>query len=210
MSRPRPLSSGVAARGTLAQRLTRRVDRVRQLATKFGTRSRRVFLVWVQSTGPEVGAGNEVDFARRELLPTPRVADMTSLSRRPMWTGPVADGSLRVDQISAGWYTEDHLRGIKVPEEYGNPREAANYPGATVGGTLVRPRVREPMTFFYEVVEDGRGDDPPARTRYKLGSSPWRNETGAQWGVILEPMSTSTDRSGTLAIDADDVLDVPG
>ena len=207
MPKVRPLPGPGAARGTLAQRLTRRVDRVRQLATKFGARSRRVFLVWVESTGETAGSGYETIRARRELLPTPRVTDATAITRRPMTIGMVADGSIRVDQISAGWYTEDHLRGIKIPAEYGDPREQRYYPGQQVSGTRDRAMVRDPLVFFYEVVEDGRGDDPPMRRRYKLGASPWRNETSALWGVMLEPMSSDTDRDGNPTLGVDDVVD---
>jgi hypothetical protein len=207
MPRVRPLSGPDAARGTLAQRLTRRVDRVRQLATKFGARARRVYLVWVESTGETVGSGYESVRARRELLPTPRVTDATAITRRPMTVGVVPDGSVRVDQISAGWYTEDHLRGIVIPEDYGNPCERPHYPGTTVAGTIVRPRVADPIAFFYEIVEDGRGDDPPIRRRYKLGATPWRNETGAQWGIMLEPMSSDLDRAGNSTLGVDDVND---
>lgn len=211
MAKVRPLSNATAARGTLAQRLAPKADRLRQLATKFGARSRRVFLVWVADSGSEVGTGYETTYARRELLPTPRVTDMTALSRRPLSVGIVPDGSIRVDQISAAWYTEDDLRGRRIPAEYpvGCNRGQAFTPGEQQGSTD-RQVLRDPYQFFYEIVEDGRGDDPPARSRYMLSATPWRNETSAQWGILLSPVSSATDRFGKPTLDADDVLDVDG
>jgi hypothetical protein len=210
MPKVRPLGSSEAARGTLAQRLTHRVDKLRQLATKFGARSRRVFLVWLEATGEGAGAGDETVRCRRELLPTPRVTDATAITRRPLSIGHVPDGSVRVDQISAYQYTEDHLRGIKIPEEYQDSSCCCHAePQEQTGIVLMEPgRVQDPLVFFYEIVEDGRGDAPPARKRYKLGATPWRNETGAQWAVMLEPMSADLDRAGNSVVTAFDVLDV--
>lgn len=207
MPRVRPLSGVTEVRGTLAQRLAGRVDRLRQISTRFGARSRRVFLVWVESTGTESGTGSEVVKFRRELLPTPRVADATSLMRRPLSIGMVPDGSVRVDQISVAWYTEDHLRGIRVPEEYGVATQQRFHPGEPKPADRSLPVLRDPLSFFYEIVEDGRGDEPAARTRYQLGASPWRNETGVQWAVMLVPQSSPTDRNGKSTLDIFDVDD---
>jgi hypothetical protein len=171
-----------------------------------------VFLVWVESTGETAGAGQDVIRARIELLPTPRVADLTSTTRRPLSIGIVADGSVRVDEISAYWFTEDHLRGVRIPVDY--PDQSAceartSDPGPSTAAIATYLGPQDPTVFFYEIVEDGRGDDPPMRRRYKLGASPWRDEEGAQWAVVLEPMSSDTDRLGNPTTGADDVLDVP-
>jgi hypothetical protein len=176
------------------------------LNTRFGLRSRRVFLVWTQSVGEERDAGQEVELVRRELLPTPKVSDATGISRRPLSIGEVPDGSLRVDQISAGAYTEDNLRGKSIPLDYLGVQPAPDS-STQIGGTLGNPLVPATYDFFYEVVEDGRGDDPPARTRFKLLASPWRNEGSLYWGVYLEPKMGAPDRFGNLTGEADDVLD---
>lgn len=195
MPRPRALPGGAFAGRTLAHRLTRVADRLRQFNTRFGIRSRRVFLVWTQWTGTERGEGNESEVARRELLPTPRVTDATALMRRPWQVGTMPEGSIRVDQISAGAFTEDNLRGLVVP-----PR-GAEAPhggvGTAVGGLgLSDPRVPRPLDFFFEVVEDGRGDGAPARRRYRLMGAPWRNETGLYWAVVLEASEDDANREG--------------
>lgn len=199
--------SAAEARCSLAQRFAGRADRLRQLATRLGARSRRVFLVWTESTGEETSTGEELVRFRRELLPTPRVADATSLIRRPLSIGIVPDGSIRVDQISVAWYTEDHLRGLRVPEEYGQQAQSKFHPGTPKAEDRSAPVLRAPLSFFYEIVEDGRGDEPAARTRYQLGAAPWRNETGVHWAVMLVPQSSPTDRNGKATLDAFDVND---
>src|SRR5690349_24199276 len=108
MPKPRPLTPS-QARSSLAHRFTDRADRLRQLNTRFGLRSRRVFLVWTRFTGEERGEGKEQEIARVELLPTPRVTDATAVTRFGASAGVLPVGSLRVDQISAGAYTLDNL-----------------------------------------------------------------------------------------------------
>ena len=208
MPRPRPLPDPAAARSTLVHRLTRRADRLRQLYTRFGTRSRRVFLVWAESTGSARGEGAEVVLARRELLPTPRVTDATAISRRPITIDMVPDGSLRVDQVSCGAYTEDNLRGRKIPSDVGQDPLRPLPESRSLAIDPADPNVPQPIDFFYEIVEDGRGDDPPARSRYMLLSTPWRNETGLYWAFFLQPQSGAFDRDGRSLRDADDVLEV--
>jgi hypothetical protein len=191
--RPRPLPG--TGGYTLAHRLTRTADRLRQFNTRFGLRSRRVFLVWTQWTGSERGEGNETEVARRELLPTPRVTDGTAINRRPWAAGTMPEGSLRVDQISAGAYTEDNLRGLVVPPPTTEaPRGGA---GTPVGGLgLADPRVPRPIDFYVEIVEDGRGDALPARRRYRVSGSPWRSESGLYWAVVLEASEDDANRAG--------------
>lgn len=194
MPRPRPLQGPEAARGTLAHRLTHTADRLRQFNTRFGLRSRRVFLVWVAWTGEERGEGEETELARRELLPTPRVSDATALTRRATAEGVLSDGQLRVDQISAGAYTEDDLAGRTIPASTTKAPHAS--PAGYSDGTRAEPRVAGNVGFWYEVVEDGRGDPTPVRTRYRLATRPSRNEGGLYWTVVLEAAHDNVARTG--------------
>jgi hypothetical protein len=206
MPRPLPLPSPTAARKTLVHRFAARADRLRQLYTRFGMRSRRVFLVWTVAAGEERGAGSESVIARRELLPTPKVSDATGITRRPISIGEIPDGSVRLEQVSAGAYTEDNLRGKSIPQDYA---QGMPQPGSSqqLGGTDGNPLVVQPFDFFYEIVEDGRGDDPAARSRFRLLASPWRNESGMYWGIYLQPMSGPLDRMGNPTYSEDDVTD---
>lgn len=197
MRAPRPLRPQ-EARGTLAQRLSPIADRVRQrVAVRLGVRAYRVFLVWTKSgLSPESerGDGTERLIARVELLPAPRVQDMTGLLRRSWSVGTVPEGSVRVDRISSHAYSDDELRGVRIPASFGerqplDPRWAQEGPGGD-------QQYAGPVDFFYEVVEDGRGDDPAIRRRFRLLSDPMRDPGGAQWIVALQRADRDMGRDG--------------
>lgn len=160
--------------------------RLRQLHTKFGARSRRVFLVWTRSTGEERGEGTEVELARVEVLPTPYIADLTAVALNPYSAGKLPVGSIRVDEVNAT-FTRDELTGRVVP---GDDRKLSEQPD---------------VDFFYEVVEDGRGEDPAPRMRFRLAAEPSRTETNVCWVLLLERASEDRARSGRsqLGLDVD-------
>ena len=167
------------ARQTFVERITRQggfVDRARGWATDIGARPFRVFLVWTVFTGEKRGAGEERVLERHEVHPRPRV-DFGSITRNPTLIGIVAAGSTRVDEVTLR-YTFDALQGLELPN----------------GRAL--PADRGKVSFFYEVVEDGRGDDPPERPRFRLFNKPVRESENAQWSLILEPVSDQMQRSG--------------
>lgn len=142
-------------------------DRLRQLHTKFGARSRRVFLVWVASNGDQRGEGQLTVVARIELLPTPKVSDLSAVSKNPYSAGIMPVGSIRVDEISAA-LSEDVLSGRLVP-----------------GGPPLDART----DFFYQLVEDGRSGVPSIPQHYRLFGQPTRKETNISWSVLLERIS---------------------
>lgn len=167
------------AKRSLVERLSRPggvVDRARQLATEVGARPQRVFLVWTVFTGGERGKGEERVLHRHEVTPRPRV-DTSSIQRNPMLIGIVAQGSVRVDEVTTS-LTFDELLGRVLP-----------------GGSAV-PADQGKVEFFYEVVEDGRGDRPPARGRFRLFNAPSRESENAQWVLLLEPTSNPMKRDG--------------
>lgn len=212
MPRPRPLPGGESAKRTLAHRLTRRADRLRQFYTRFGTRSKRVYLVWTRFTGVERGEGDEVELARVELLPTPRVSDLTAISHNPFRHGTYPEGSIRVDQISCGAYTEDNLMGLRVPGLEAVDVAPRPTRGTLVGGTVAAPTSDPRVDFFWEVVDDGRSAvaaEPPqeSRKRYRLLGGPYRKETSLYWAANLQRVSEDLDRLGDTQIDDDDAWD---
>lgn len=199
----RPLTP-FEARNTLAHRLSPRVDRLRQVATRFGIRSDRVFLVWTKFTGLERGEGEEQEVQRLEILPTPRVHDLTSISLNPLTGGILPAGSVRVDRISAR-FNDDILQG-RVP------------PGSAERGK----RTNEPFDFFYEIVADGRSDAPlvgcgdvheaelvsggptkAARARFRPASMPERREGGVEYSIVLERISEDRTAEGLSRIGED-------
>jgi len=167
------------ARGSILQRVAPMVDRARQVATKTGLRSRRVFLVWTMWDGVEIGAGDEVELARMELLPTPRVQGLDAVALQSFSAGILPEGSIKVDCVSVR-YTEDQLNGRVVPPT----------------SKCAQPTVWDPPpvngSFFYEVVEDGRGDQEPVRQKYRLSSQTWRREGRIAWSFTLERISEDT------------------
>ncbi len=176
MPRVKPLSP-LEARRTLAHRLGPRVDRIRQIATKLGIRSYRVYLTWEKWTGKERGEGVMQLVRRIEILPTPKVEDLASVSFSLFAIGTFPVGTLRVSRISTAAFTYDMLTGHFVPE----PHEE---------------KIPEPYTFFYEVVEDGRGDDPAVRQRFRILGSPWRHAGGVEFRILLERVSEDLGRDG--------------
>lgn len=100
MSRPRPLNPFEAKR-SLANRLAPTADRVRQIATRLGIRPYRCFLVWTRFSGEDRGEGDENLIARVELLPTPKVSELTSQQLLLYGAGTLPTGSLRVEKVSA-------------------------------------------------------------------------------------------------------------
>lgn len=177
----RPLSENEAL-SSLVNRFGPTADRLRQLATKFGVRPFRVFLTWTKWSGGERGAGTETVAKRIEILPTPRVRSLDSVALSTYGAGVIPVGSIQVDRISVDAFTFDLLTGHTVP----TPHEDA---------------IPEPYEFFYEVVEDGRGDPNPVRQRYRLMSSPARRAGSVDWIVRLERESLDRTRSDKSAVD---------
>jgi hypothetical protein len=175
MPRVRPLTP-LEARWTLVNRLGRRIDRARQFTTKYGLRPYRVFLTWTKFSGDETGEGNEQVYQRIEILPTPKLIDLTAINYSPVSSGVLPIGSIQLRRVSIS-YTQDTLMGKTVPIPHQPPPE--------------------PFQFFYEVVEDGRGDDPSDRQRYRLAASPFRAAGSNEWRLTLERASGDMRRDGT-------------
>lgn len=217
MPKPRPLTPD-EARATLAHRLAGRVDRFRQLNTRFGIRPYRVFLVWKKWSGVERGAGKEQEMFRAEILPTPKVQTIDAISLRLYAAGVLPDGSVRVSEISAT-YTRDQLRGLVYPDPAYHPApQGAEFAASCVGcggscsGPCAAPRepipvhadhIKQPWEFFWEVVEDGRGDELPHRAKFRLASEPGRSAERVQWNAVLERVSEDDDRNGRSRIGPD-------
>lgn len=194
MRRPTPLSPD-RARRSLVGRLSPVADGIRQLATKLGARPLSVFLVWTMSGGHERGQGEEETIAEVELLPTPVVSDLSALQLSPFSAGKYPVGTVRLSEVSLARYTADVLRGerLLLAGGIGPPRTSAigefRHP---VSGELVD---RERVSFFYEIVEDGRGDNPPARRRFHLFSDPHPNAENVEWILFLARAHEDRDRA---------------
>lgn len=178
MPKVRPLSPAQASK-TFANRFARTGDRLRQIATNFGIRPLRVCLVWTKWSGAERGEGTEQEVRRIEILPTPKVSSLDSVSYSIFHSGTLPVGSIRVEQVTES-LTLDTLSGKVVPKKG-------------------EPTVPEPYSFFYEVREDGRGDNPPQRWKYRLLGVPFRRAGKVDWTMLLEKISEDPRRDGRSA-----------
>ncbi len=153
------------------------IDKARQIATNLGARPYRVFLVWTRWTGERRGEGQEGELARFELLPTPKVEDMTSVAMNPYSAGKIPVGAVRVSEVSAGRHSEDVLRGLVIPPLY-------------------EPRADED-DFFYEVMEDGRNTNAPVeRKRFRLMAGPHLSSCCTQYSFVLDRSAKDETRAG--------------
>jgi len=173
--RPRPLSPK-EARGSLANRLGKVVDRARQIDVRLGIRPYQVFLVWVKWDGESRGDGVQTVICRHPLTPTPVVSDLTAMQKRPYSVGVTLDGNIRVTEVSTS-YTLEVLSGWTLPDKG-------------------EDQVPQPFDFFYEVVEDGRHCDPAERKRFRLATAPFLDAPNQQWILSLQKESGDMGRDG--------------
>jgi hypothetical protein len=176
MPKPRPLTNA-EAKNSLTQRLAPRIDSLRQFSTRFGLRSRRVFLVWTKYTGRERGEGFENEVARVELLPTPKVSSLTSIALTPFAAGILPVGSVRVELISAQMSAEELLGQVPPVTPTGDP-------------------IQQPFDFYYEIVEDHRVSNEPARAKFRVLGIPSRDEGSVSWSVMLDRIEEDNNANG--------------
>lgn len=188
MARIRPLTPRQAV-GSLVNRLGRVADRSRQIATTLGARPYRVFLTWTKWTGAERGEGEENMIYRVEILPTPKVISLDAIAISPYHGGTLPMGSFRVEEISICNFTEDILLGKALPN--------IDLP---FGEDAREKHIPQPFEFFYEVVEDGRGDCPAKRVRCRPMNMPFRRADQADWTIMLERTSEDRTRDDKSAI----------
>jgi len=178
---PRTTRDGFTVAGArlLNESLTRRlvpvVDRIRDLHTRFGGRPYRVVVVRTRSAGAHRGRGPEVLISELEILPTPLVVDLSSLSEVLTPVGINEQGLIRVEQIS-GRYTEDLLLGTDPQGDAPPPNEAT-----------------------YWEIEFFRPDGQPAvRRRFQLSAAPMYQAYRFGWSVTLTSSVENRARSGGL------------
>jgi hypothetical protein len=65
-------------------------------------------------------------------------------------------------------------------------------------------QIPEDVSFYWELVEDGRGDTEPQRAKYRAAATPFRDAGKVQWVVVLERVSEDNYRDGTSPAPEDD------
>lgn len=166
MPKVQPLERSTKFGRTIVDKLGRKVDKVRQLATTLGTRPYRCFLVHRGWNGEERGEGEAKELRRVEVLPTPKVSSMDALTRNPFRAGVYPVGTVRVDEVSTA-YTEDQLSGLDYPK----PDE---------------PEVPATVEFYWELVPDGRQGGDVRPQKYRLATQPNFAADNVMWELVLE------------------------
>lgn len=160
-------------RKSLARKLVRPVDKIRDLATRLGARQYRVFIVRTHWTGTRRGEGIEQVVDDVEILPTPKIIDLNTLAEVVTPVGPTEIGLVQLQQVSAR-YTEDFLTGVSAD------------------GTPVMPN----DDLYYEVHFFRPDGSPAGRHRFALASTPYYAATKVQWLVTLDAQVEKRRRDG--------------
>jgi hypothetical protein len=163
---------GLGISGSLIASLTPCVDAIRDINTQIGARPYQVMLVWTRWSGGDRGVGVEEAIREELILPTPKLADMASLSRDLSSVGVDEVGSVRISEISAR-YTEDYL----------------------VGRCDDGSAIAEDQNFYWEI-RFPRADGCGMRRRFVPKSAPSLEATKFQWTISLLKASEDRMRSG--------------
>lgn len=168
---PKALTPQQASR-TFVHRFGAKANRLRQLATKFGLRPYRTFLVWFRWTGEEVGEGVEREVHRDEILPTPKVTDAT----RYMFlvAGKIDDGIMILSRVNpllgegllSGRLHPGQITGSPCPDEAGPP-----------------------MSFRFMVKEDGRSSGEVEEHWFTPVGMPFRMPGKLDWNIKIQQVS---------------------
>ncbi|TAL46147.1 MAG: hypothetical protein EPN91_00835 [Salinibacterium sp.] len=204
----RPLRDEEVGR-TLAERLVPVADSIRQLATSFGVRPYRVYLVWLGFSQDEnqnglvdadelqidaaVGAGAVTLLKEIEIVPTPRVRDMSAIRRALLSTGVTEEGSVFIDRITRS-LSEDALRGL-LPQF----RDAKN-PETLRSGVSFHWEIREDRPRGLSVQPTLGGDVPTDDRAYRRKFVPTGvpHLRAVQWQITLERADGERGRNGEL------------
>lgn len=160
-------------KNSLARKLVPVVDRARDIATRLGARPYRVRIVRTNWTGDRRGAGIEQVVSTQELVPTPKVIDVSTLAEVVTPIGTTEIGLVQLQQVS-GRYTEEFLSGV---DPDGRPPAPTD-------------------DVFYEIEffrTDGRQSD---KHRFALANAPYYNATKVQWLVTLDAQVEKRRRDG--------------
>ena len=167
-------------RASLMGEISPIVDDLRQIAVDLGLRPYRVFIVHVLWTGVKVGDGNPVEISRREILPTPRIRDMSATTEVLSAFGRVEEGGIVIDRISAK-YSEDDLTG-KTPD--------------LIDPAMTRTGKRN-GEYFWEVQENRPGFPKTIPRRYVHAAVPTLMRGGSHWRIPLNKQNVDRSRNQT-------------
>jgi hypothetical protein len=162
-------------KNTLTAKLTRTVDKIRDLHTVFGRRPYVVRIIRSKWSGPKRGRGTEIFVSESCLSPTPLVSDLSSLQEVLTPIGFNEMGAVQVSEIS-GRYSEEFLLGVDSDGNQLNPNES----------------------FFWEIEYPRRDGKPSQKRRFHVQSTPTYSAARFQWSVSLNAVDQDRARNGEL------------
>lgn len=157
---------------SLASKLIPVVDKVRDVNTQLGMRPYRVRIVRTRFAGGRRGVGPESVVHELELLPTPKVIDMSSLIEVVTPVGINEQGVVQLQKIS-GRYTEEQLLGVGPNGDAVASNEAV----------------------YFEIEFFRRDGAPAERRRLQRDALPTYSASNAEWQVTLVSAIENRDRS---------------
>jgi hypothetical protein len=204
---------------TLAARLAKRADKLRVKYQQFGLRPYLVWMVWTRWGGEERGEGVEREQRRVQILPAPKVQDLTAISLQPQSGGLLPVGSVRISSVtttlSLNMLLGRQLPGMQFFDACGLPQMiGAGTPVALVGRTQEEQmfinagiqkvntnRIPETYEFFYEITNAAIPDSP--RYKFRLFNTPFLNAEKFGWEFVLERISEDRNAAGESQIGTD-------
>ena len=168
-------------KSSLMNRLVPTIDKIRQLPVNLGLRPYRVFMVHILWSGERIGEGQPQETSRREILPTPRIRDMSATTEVLSAFGRTEEGGIVVDRISAK-FSEDDLMGV-TPD--------------LIDPAMPRTGKRN-GDFFWEVQENRPGTPNPIPRRYVPSGTPTLMRGGVHWRIPLNKQMVNRSRNQTM------------
>jgi len=157
--------NGLDLSRTLGRKLIDTVDRVRDIAVRFGLRPYEVHIIRTRWTGGERGVGMEVVIWDEAVLPTPLITSLDGVQRIVNIVGLDEIGTVSLQQVS-GRYAEGFLSGT---DSEGNPQDSDTQ-------------------FYYEIQfpTPGTISDGAPRRRFFPASAPSYDASRFQWSISLQ------------------------
>lgn len=158
---------------TLAQTLVPTADSLRDMFTSFGLRPYKVRFVRLRWSGMKRGQGAAYVACEIDILPTPKILDLTTLTEIVNPVGLDEVGGVLLTQVS-GNFTEEQLRF----------------------GETDKKSLAQNEEVFYEVQFVRKDDQPGDRRRFALRSAPMYLAGKFQWQLRLEKSNENRAANG--------------
>ena len=160
-------------RESLGRDLIDVVDCARDIASELGVRPYVVRIVRTRWSGGARGAGVEEVMSALDLLPTPKVSDLSGLAEVLQPVGLDEVGGVQVEEIS-GRFSEEELRFLSADGAAPEPQESV----------------------WWEIEFIRHDGKPGQRRRFALSGAPEYLPTRVQWRVRLTKAHEDRGRDG--------------